>query len=176
MTTKHIWEKMHGPDDPQRCQGITPQGQCINRALPGLDVCAAHGGALKSKTLKEQSLRNYRLMKFKERASELSNSDGITSLKDEVALLRMLIEERINQCNDSHELLLVSGPLSDLIIKVEKVVSSCHRLDSKLGNLLDKTKVLLFAQVVVEIVGTVVTDPEQLDIISDKILKALEEL
>lgn len=172
----HSWERVSDPDDPKRCQGITKRGQCWNKAVENSLYCPAHGGSGTVKADKKKRLVNYKLNQFKQRAEELGNSDGITSLKDEVALLRMLIEERINQCRDSQELLLVSGPLSDLIIKVEKVVSSCHRLDSRLGNLLDKTKVLQFAQVVVEIVGSEIDDPDSLDSISDKILKALGDL
>ncbi|MFA5760039.1 MAG: hypothetical protein WC942_11905 [Clostridia bacterium] len=121
-------------------------------------------------------MKNYRLAKFKDRATELSEGDNITSLRDEVALLRMLIEERINRCNDTSDLLLISGPLSDLILKVEKVVSSMHRLESKLGLHLDKTRIIQFAQVIIEIIGKYETNPEVLDAVGEDIFKALGNL
>jgi len=121
-------------------------------------------------------MRNYRLSKFHSRAKELGDSDQITSLKDEVALLRMLIEERINSLNDTSDLLLVSGPLSDLIMKVTTVVERCHKLDARLGNLLDRSKVLQFAQVIVEIIASKIDDAELLDTISEEILQALSDL
>ena len=173
--SEHTWERVSDPDDPRRCQAMTSRGQCYNKSLPGINYCPAHG-ASQAKKLKKQQLANYKLNKFKQRAGELGNSDAISSLKDEIGLLRMLVEERINRCEDSHDLLLVSGPLSDLFIKIEKLVSSGDRLDRRLGNLLDKTKVLLFAQTVVEIIGSEIDDPEKLDSISDKILKAFSSL
>ncbi len=174
--SENKFQRITDPDDPERCQGVTRQGQCDLKAVSGGRFCLAHGGATELKAQETVNLRNYRLAKFHTRAKELGDSDQITSLKDEVALLRMMIEEMINGCTDSQELLMRSGPLSDLIMKTEKLVSSCHRLDSRLGNLLDRTKVLQFAQIVVEIIGNKIDDPETLDDISSSILKALGEL
>jgi hypothetical protein len=171
----YTWERV-ADDDPRRCQGTNNQGQCHNKAVTDSNYCPAHGGNKAAESAERKRMRNYRLAKFKARVTELGDSDNITSLKDEVAILRMLIEERINRCNDSHELLLVSGPLSDLIMKCEKLVTSCHRLDSRLGNLLDRSKILQFAQVVIEIIGKYVTDEDDLESIGDEILKALGDV
>ena len=85
-----------------------------------------------------------------------------------------MIEEKINRCTDETDLLLVSGPLSDLIMKVEKVVASCNRLEMKLGNLLDRTKVVQFAQTVVAIVSNYV-DENDLEKIATEISNSLEQ-
>ena len=131
------------------------------------------GFSSKRKSLTKE-LRNYRLTKFKQRVSQLSSSDAILSLKEEIGIIRLLIEEKINQCEDTAELMLVSGPLSDLTMKAEKLVTSCNRLDRNLGNLLDKGRVLQFAQTVVQIVSDHVRDDEILEKISSQILEALE--
>ena len=69
---------------------------------------------------------------------------------------------------------MVSGPLSDLLMKVEKVVTSCNRLDMRLGNLLDKGRVLHFAQTIVQIISDEVEDDEILEKISTRILGAFD--
>lgn len=171
------WERVEDPDDPRRCQGVKPTiGQCWNKAAENSNYCYAHGGNKGVEAAQRKAMRNYRLNKFKARAEELGDSDQITSLKDEVALLRMLIEEKINSCQDTQELLLRSGPLSDLLMKTASVVEKCHRLDSRLGNLLDRSKVLQFAQVVVEIISSRIDDEKILDEISSEILKSLSDV
>lgn len=168
------FQRANGPDDPDRCQ--VSSGQCNLKAMPGGTRCIVHGGAMEQKYKEQKNMRNYRLAKFQVRAAELGNSDNLTSLKDEVALVRLLIEEMINSCADQTELILRAGPLSDLLMKCERVVTSCHKLDTRLGNLLDRTKVMYFAQMVVDIISSEIDDETQLDRISSQILKALGDL
>ena len=163
-------------DHPERCQATVTSGQCEQRACTGSKFCRAHGGHHAEIEKEKLNMRNYRLAKFKERATELSESDGISSLRDEVALLRMLIEERINKCKDTTDLLLVSGPLSDLIIKVDKVVCSMNKLESNLGQHLDKTKVIQYAQMMIEIIDKYISNPEILDAIGEDFFKAMTTL
>ncbi|KKM77471.1 hypothetical protein LCGC14_1369760 [marine sediment metagenome] len=163
-------------DDPLRCQANTRSGQCNLKAVPNSKCCIVHGGAMEQKNKERKNLKNYRLAKFQVRAAELGNSNHLTSLTDEVAILRLLIEEMVNSCDDTSELLLRAGPLADLVMKSEKLVSSCHRLDSKLGNLLSKDQVMQFAQLVVEIISNEISDEKVLDIISAQILKALGDI
>jgi len=143
--------------------------------VPGGQYCLPHGGIRQIEKQKRQEMRNYRLSKYKARAEELGNSTHISSLKDEVAILRILIEEKINFCQDTQQLLLMSGPLSDLIMKCTVIVEKCHKLDAKLGNLLDRERVVIFAQTLIEIIGDYVEE-EQLDEISTKITKSLAAL
>ena len=72
------------------------------------------------------------------------------------------------------DLILISGPLSDLVVKVEKLVTSCNRIDSKLGNLLDRTKVAQYAQSLVQIIAKHVNDATVLEKISEEFLTILE--
>jgi hypothetical protein len=170
------WERVSDPNDPERCQCVNSQGQCFNKAVAGSNFCLAHGGNRGRDTLKEDELKNYRLSKFKQRTGELGSSPGITSLRDEIAVLRLLAEERLNACKDTNDLLLVSGPLSDLLIKITTVVDKCTGLELKLGNYLDRTKILNFSQTVVEIISRHIQDEEKLEQISNEILETLEEI
>lgn len=80
----------------------------------------------------------YRLAKFQSRVDELKNHTDVKSLRNEIGILRMLFEEKWNRATNEAELVLMAGPLSDLVMKIEKLVSSCQRLENSLGNLLDK--------------------------------------
>jgi len=60
-------------------------------------------------------------------------------------------------------------------MKVEKLVTSCNRLESKLGGLLDRSKVLQFAQTIVQIIGKYIKDEDALDTVANEILTTLKD-
>jgi hypothetical protein len=164
-------------DDPLRCQHVIPsRGQCDLESVEGTKLCIMHGGKAQAAQKERAVMNNYRIQKYQSRIEEKSSCGQIKSLRDEIAILRMLIEERMNSCNDSHDLLLYSGPLSDLIMKVDKVVNSCNRLEVQLGAMLDKTQALQFSAEIVEIVARFVEDEEILASISDEIAQSLARL
>lgn len=171
-----MWERVTDPNDPNRCQATTSQGQCNNVALPGSKFCPAHGGNRGHSAMKENELKNYKLAKFRSRAAELGNNPQLSSLRDEVALLRLLAEEHLNSCSDSSDLLLRSGPLSDLFTKITTTVEKCTQLELKLGQYLDREKILNFSQTVVGIISNHIQDEDTLEKISSEILETLETL
>jgi hypothetical protein len=136
-------QRWSNTDDPDlRCDFIiNTGGQCANRIVDGCTRCPMHGANKQKEAIENKSLRLYRLAKFQNRAEELTDHSKVKSLREEIAILRILLEEKINRCADEHDLLLQSGPISDLVMKIEKIVASCHRLESSLGGLLDKTKI-----------------------------------
>jgi hypothetical protein len=170
------WKRCE-PSDPNRCQCVTGKGQCINLAVEGSKFCGAHGGNSALKQLDSKNLSGYRLAKYQNRLSEFADSDKIKSLRDEIGILRILIEERFNySCKTDTDLLLHSGPLSDLIMKVEKLVSSCDRIESKLGLMMDKTQIMQLATEVVEIISQFVTDEATLTDIATQIASAIDRM
>ena len=147
-----------GSTEPRCDFELTTGAQCGNLAEPGINRCALHGANKILAAKERQSLRVYQLAKFQTRVEELSDHDKLKGLREEVALLRMLVEARVNQCTDMHDLLLQSGPLSDLIMKVEKMVSSCNRLEGTLGDMLDKQKVKNLAASFMQVIASKIND------------------
>lgn len=173
---EHIWEKVEA-DDPNRCQSVLPhKGQCWNKAVEGSNYCPAHGGNRAAEIREKESLRTYRLKKFQARASEFEDDDKIKSLRAEIAILRILIEERMNLCTSEMDLMMHSSQLSDLVMKVEKLVSSCNRLEGQLGTMLDKTQALQLGTEIVEIVARHVENEETLQAVADEILESIRRL
>lgn len=172
-------KKVTDPADPHRCQAMAgAQGQCMNMAVQAEDgdygeFCMAHGGNRYINKKNDDAIRNYRLDKFKSRLNRHASSDGLKSLRDEIAILRMIMEERLNSCRDATDLVLNSGAISDLVIKIDKVVSSCHKLEGSMGQLLDKSAILQFASEIIDIVGDEVTSEEMIESIGDRIMKAV---
>jgi len=170
-------KRVSDPADPRRCQHVIPtKGQCINESVEGQHYCMAHGGAAHAAMKDKAIIRNYRIAQYQARVDEKSGGSEIKSLRDEIAILRILVEERVNVCKDSHDLLMQSGPISDLIMKVDKVVNSCHRLETHLGVMLDKTQALQWASEIVEIIGRHVEDEEAVSEISNELFASLARL
>ena len=162
-------------DDPHRCQSIGKNGQCPYLAVEGYQYCQRHAGM--SIAAKEKSNTNrYRLQVWQERLDEFSQDTKITCLRDEIGILRILLEQIIIKCQDSAQLLIYSNKISDLTIKIEKLVTSCNRLDMRMGMLLDKSAALNFAGQVVETISKYITDPEIIDQISNDIINSLSKL
>ena len=110
------------PDDPWRCQSTMMKGQCHNKATTEGGSCQIHGGASALKGDEKRSIRNYRLGKFRAALDRHADSPRLKTLNDEVAILRMMLEEQLNQCQDAHDLVLKSHLISDLVVKIEKLV------------------------------------------------------
>lgn len=171
------WERIDRPDDPKRCQCVTTKGQCTNRSIEGSKFCGAHGGNKAVEATEKKNLSGYRLAKYQNRLAEFADSDKIKSLRDEIGILRILIEERFNfSCKTETDLLLHSGPLADLVMKVEKLVTSCDRIESKLGLMMDKTQVMQLATEVVEIISQFVLDEATLTEIAGRIAETIDRM
>ena len=139
------------PADPRRCKFSYPHEQCWREAEPGCDNCAAHGG--KSKANAEE-LRLYNLVEVdnRRRLAELSGHENLKSLREEIGLVRLLIEKTINNAQGNIEVLASCGSLNQLIVTLTKVVKECHALEQSCGELLTKQTVYRLAQSMCEIV------------------------
>lgn len=161
------------PEHPNRCQGIGRGEQCMMFAMPNVTNCALHGGGNQVRSKEAASLKNYQLTNFRARLERHSGSSNIKSLRDEIGILRMMMETRLEKCHDDMDLMLQSGPIADLVLKIDKLVTSCHKLEGSMGELLDKTAIIQFANVVTSLIAEEVTDPAAMNRIADKIIEAM---
>lgn len=174
-------QKMEFEEDPERCQGKCATGQCPNKGIvlpSGVrgSFCAVHGGASTVSAEQKQSYRNYQLTKFKARQERHATSPQIKNLRDEVGILRMMMEERLNKCRDDADLILQSGAISDLALKIEKVVGSCHKLEGSMNQLLDKQAILQFASEMISVISEEIKDSVVLDRITNKLMVIMGRL
>jgi len=165
------------PDDPNRCQAsLKVGGQCPYKAMPGGNYCYMHGGNKRVQAEETLRRKQYRLQLWQERLDEFSESEDVKSLREEIGILRIVMEETLNKCKTSHELVLNSSKISDLASRIERLVVSCNKLESHMGMLLDKSAALALASRIVEIISIHVTDGEIIDSISSGIIDALAEI
>lgn len=150
-------------DSPERCQGITKIGQCQFKRAEHSKYCSIHGGN-----------HNYRLRQFQDDIRRFSSSEKIKSLKEEIAILRMMLEKILNQCSDAHDLLVYYAQIVTLVDKIDKVVSSCHKIEAASGDLLDKEVVLNIAMKIVDLFSEEVP-PDRLVLLIPSIKELLRD-
>jgi hypothetical protein len=164
-------------DDPKRCNAVAGINQCHYEAIENSKFCAMHAGFGHSGRTKEDQAKqfNYNLHKYRARVIDFAENPQVKSLREEVGVLRLLLEETLNKCHDTTELMIYSNKISDLVLKIERLVSSCHNLEAKTGQLLDKTVVLKLAENLVRILNGYIDDIDLLDQLSKDITTMLSE-
>lgn len=162
------------PADPNRCQGREGPGggQCTFLAVPNQLYCLKHGGAAHEAIAEKKRVSLYRLQKWQERVDEFASSEQALSLRDEAGILRLQLESIHNMCDSPQDLLLYSSRMADLVMKIDKVVNSIAKIESKSTALLDKSAALILAgQIVDTIAGAISTLPipeqQQAQVIDD---------
>ncbi len=171
------FERVENPADPSRCQsGSGSHGQCLYKALPGSQYCARHGGNAAQQSTQKKVIRKYQLAQWQDRKNEFADHDDIKSLREEIGILRMVMENMLTQCHSPRDMLMWSTKIVDTALKINTVIASCHRLEASTGMLLDKSSALHLASLIVDIIGKYVTDEEQIDKISTDIAVAILQL
>lgn len=166
-------DKVKSPEDPNRCQATPAKGQCHNVKCEGSDYCSIHGGNVAQGALENEKIRNYQLTKWRAKLDRFTDSNHIKSLREEIGLLRMLVESKLENCKDDIDLMLEAGAIADLVMKLEKLVASCNKIEDSMGMMLDKNQILMFASSVITIISSYVTDESILNRIADDIIKSI---
>jgi len=133
-----------------RCQHVNRHsGQCPLDALEEDSRCGIHTYADKN----AYDRRVYHILKhqYRIRHSELSDHEELKSLREELAIARLILEERFNAIKSEVDLLAACGSLNSLLLTIEKLVTSCHKLEQSVGTLLSKPTLLKIANDIVTI-------------------------
>lgn len=163
-------------DDPRRCQGIVSGSrQCSRVRHDPSKFCLAHGGNNAETMAVKESARNYQLTRYKVRVDSLADSSVLKSLKEEIGILRMMLESRLNSCATDTDLFLFSDSISKMVTDIEKLVTSCHRLEEKTGSMVDKNKLLIICEIITGVIAEYVTDPDALNMIGMRVGKAITD-
>lgn len=183
MAEENVFERVEHPDDPHRCQAVGGQGQCPFKGMIGIDgkrgqYCPRHVPKSESTgqaaTKGVDLLRNYRFsMKFQPRIDELANNEKIKSLREEIALVRLVMETIVNRCGDEYDLALEAERIQRLAEQLNKLVQACHKIEESTGQLLDKTVVINIGSMMVGILEKYVPDKSILDVVGAEIYEAI---
>lgn len=154
-------------NDPNRCQGQAGQNQCQFRAEPGQERCKLHMGSVKK--LEQKAVYNYRVAQHRASLEHFAGSDQIKSLREEVAVLRMTLESVLSKCRTDTDLIMRSNQISQLVLNIEKLVVSCHRLEERTGFVLDKPTIMHLASQIINVIDQHITDKMLMNTINEQI-------
>lgn len=165
-------------DEIVKCSGVTTRGLCQQPAVRDpedgeyMTYCDEHGGPAELRSKRMKATNNYRLVQWNSRLARLNKSPEVKSLRDEISILRMLLEEKLNQCKDPLQLVLHTNSISKLILEIEKVVASCHKLETSSNQLISKASMIELSGKIIHIVASQMEDhPERLEIVAREIGK-----
>jgi hypothetical protein len=161
-----------------RCDFTLSNGDlCGNMRVDGATRCPLHGANMQLAKEEHKSMRMYRLAKFQKKVDKFADHGKLKTLHEEVAILRMLVEEKINVCEDMTDLMMVSGPVTEMVMKVQKLVESCDRLEMKSGSLLNKTQIQNIATQLMQAVAAKINEYAEVnDIDVDSVSSLLEAI
>lgn len=160
------------PADPRRCKLSIGQQQCTDEAAPGSEYCLKHRGVDHTN---EQNVRLYLLAKADQQARlhQLADHEEIRSLREEIALARMLTEQRWNLIKTDADLMMACGSINTLLLTIERLVKSAHTIEQNLGILLSKSAVLTLGQTICRIIVDELEGIENYEEIVDSITRRI---
>jgi hypothetical protein len=158
------------PDDPARCKGSCGSEQCWNRAVTGSDFCEAHNGIDKGPA---NNMRSYLLAQAEDQAklAQYAESENIKSLRDEIALARIMVERYWNMVKTDNDFIARAPSINSLLLTIERLIKSSHSIEQSLQTLLGRPAVIAFAQLLVQAVMDELESIPNYEPIADRILK-----
>jgi hypothetical protein len=160
----------------EQCQTQTTRGQCTNAMMPGSEYCPAHGGNRGYTAMRKENRRLYEIGRYQDKISRMADHEGANSFREEIAVLRMMLETRLQGCQDDHDLMMHSQTISSLVMNIEKAVGSALKLETQLGKVLTEEQATAWTAEILEIIGNHVTDPATLEAMSDELLQSLDKV
>lgn len=163
-------------DDPNRCQAVNvgpSKDQCRLKAVQGGLFCPLHGGINQEMKNREAALAGYRLQQYSERVADFASNPEIKNLRAEIGIIRMTLENLLNQCDNANKLLLYSDKITHMVNQVSKLIDTCQRLEERNNNLLDRKVVIIIADSIVTLLGQYIPDPDKLLEIGGKICESI---
>lgn len=162
------------PDDPNRCQAVHANMQCPYKSLEGATYCGRHQGGSQLLSQERQSTRLYKLAQWSEQLNRQADHPNIKSLREEIGILRITLQERLASCEDGQKLLMFSGSITEMVREIAKTIKTCHALEMSLGTVLDKSQAQAWVSEVGEILSRYIDDADVLQFIAEDMISALE--
>ena len=167
------------PARPNRCKATHEHGQCHDDAVDGSNFCAKHSGCNEAAERVKHYMYKLAKQKHRDKLAHFVEHEEIKSLREEISLTRMLIEERFNVIDCESDLLAAIGGLNTLLLTVERLVKSAHTIEQNLGSLLAKSSVLVMGRQIVEVIVEELQDvpgyEEIVDRISERIVECISD-
>jgi len=136
--------------------------------------CAAHGGNVVDINSKKAEARAYYKTKWNAKIDEKTKLPNTKSLAEELGILRVLMEERLNQCADAYELNMEAHSIQQLALNIERIVTSIHGMDLRVAITEENIKAII--DVIAIVLSDNIKDKELLESINTGITNGIKKL
>lgn len=172
-------------DDPNRCQAVHATQQCPFRAVGDFDTatqtwtgpkyCPRHGGSTQTQQAKEEEKRMYLSAKWKAKIGTNADNPRIKSLAEEIGIIRMTLEAKLNLITDEKELVMQAAGIVALTNSVKDLVKTWQHVEERSNQVLDRTKLTGFVNSLIGILTRYIDDVEILQMIGEDMLETIEK-
>lgn len=171
----HEVERIKSNDDPRRCESGGKTGQCPMVRTPNSRYCNRHSGALTEIKIARQDAELYKLSVFKARLESFGQAEGVIGLRQEIGIMRILIEEMMNQIKGPNDVVIYSVKIGDLISKLNRLVTDAHKLESQLESTIDRNKLNKICDGIGELIAPFLS-PDQLSSVAARLGLLIERV
>ena len=169
------------PDDPRRCEGKAPDGQCPYLAELDEKLCEKHLGRAGNARIRSKKVNRY-LIDQQELAASYNRQQDDTNyldMKDEILLIQALLEQKINSIDSKVELITAIPGINALVQRLESMKSTLLKMQRELGKVLGKEAIRDFVKDLATILDEELVGIENkgvmMEKIADRIIIALDE-
>jgi hypothetical protein len=131
-----------------QCEYVGAYGQCAKEVVTG-HFCEKHSPASRKTVINQYRIACAQLG---DAPARHANAEQLKSITGEIIIIRSLLESRVNMIQNDAEMVAAMPVIKDYILAVEKLVTSCHTMDVKIGNVLSKTSLLALAREIIHII------------------------
>lgn len=173
------------PNACAKCHRYFSVSYCIQKGyIEGVDGevyeqainCEKCGGLKQKGRIERQRVHDYFIGKYQNDLDRFAESEKLKSLRGEIGLVRMLIQNILTTCQNSQDLLFNAQRLDTLIARCEKLVGTCDKIERQDGMYIDHATAIQFAVAIVSIISQHINDKEIINIITTQVGIELEKL
>lgn len=160
-------------DPARQCTATQTDGQRCRREIyaEGCTLCRQHGGVRQLKKKMKRMTLMYNLGRFQERVTEMVENPKAKSIRSEIAILRMVLEQVFQKMDSTSSMLSMMPHVKDTTLAIGKLVQTCQTIELNMEKHLSQTDIVNLATGIVQVIGKYVEDEETVNRIKEDILK-----
>lgn len=163
-------------DDPNRCLHQKPgEGQCMMLSVEEGDRCKVHGGGRQLQVAKQRTLKAYDRNRWSLMIRENANDSEIKSLREELGIARLMLDRILNRCKDSHDLLMMSSPIDNMLKTINLIQKTSHIIEKDMDEMIGPEALTKFAEAMFDIIMSEISDANIVNRIALKLGRELQK-
>lgn len=168
------------PDDPQRCQGVTQDGQCTYLSESNSKFCSYHDSGAVRRQKTEQKNRYIIQQEGLKQAYHRHNDDAdYLDMKDDITLLHGMLEQRLNMASNVAEEMAAYKAVEGYLQRLESMKIALLKMQQQQGLVLGKDQLRVLAKEIASVLDEelegVADKEDKIERICERLFVAIEE-